>query len=81
MTLDVAHLCHQQLALATGVSSFAKRPMKGGLWTPYGISKHEAELGLRRLATETGMEVVIIRPPLDYLGIPTFSLDTGPIPR
>jgi len=33
---------------------------------PYGISKHEAELGLRQLATETGMEVVIIRPPLVY---------------
>jgi nucleoside-diphosphate-sugar epimerase len=33
---------------------------------PYGISKHEAEDGLRRLAKETGMEVVIIRPPLVY---------------
>ena len=33
---------------------------------PYSISKHEAELGLRRLATESGMEVVIIRPPLVY---------------
>lgn len=33
---------------------------------PYGISKHEAEEGLRRLSTETGMEVVIIRPPLVY---------------
>lgn len=33
---------------------------------PYGISKHEAELGLRALATETGLEVVIIRPPLVY---------------
>jgi nucleoside-diphosphate-sugar epimerase len=32
----------------------------------YGISKHEAELGLRALAAETGMEVVIIRPPLVY---------------
>ena len=62
----MAHLCHQQLVLATGASSFAKRPMKGGLWTPYGISKHESELGLHQLATETGMEVVIIRPPLDY---------------
>ncbi len=30
----------------------------------YGISKSEAELGLRWLATETGMEVVIIRSPL-----------------
>jgi UDP-glucose 4-epimerase len=33
---------------------------------PYGISKCEAELGLRSLAQETGMEVVIIRPPLVY---------------
>lgn len=33
---------------------------------PYGISKYEAELGLRHLAEETGLEVVIIRPPLVY---------------
>ena len=33
---------------------------------PYGISKHEAEEGLRRLAQDTGLEVVIIRPPLVY---------------
>lgn len=33
---------------------------------PYGISKYEAEEGLRRLAAETGLEVVIIRPPLVY---------------
>lgn len=33
---------------------------------PYGISKTEAEEGLRALANETGMEVVIIRPPLVY---------------
>jgi nucleoside-diphosphate-sugar epimerase len=32
----------------------------------YGISKHEAEVGLRELAAETGMEVVVIRPPLVY---------------
>ena len=32
----------------------------------YGISKHEAELGLRGIAAETGMQVVIIRPPLIY---------------
>lgn len=32
----------------------------------YGLSKHEAELGLRQLSAETGMEVVIIRPPLVY---------------
>lgn len=33
---------------------------------PYSISKHEAELGLLRLAKESRMEVVIIRPPLIY---------------
>ncbi|MCX7258588.1 MAG: SDR family oxidoreductase [Polaromonas sp.] len=33
---------------------------------PYGISKREAEQGLRQIAAETGMEVVIIRPPLVY---------------
>jgi nucleoside-diphosphate-sugar epimerase len=33
---------------------------------PYGISKHEAEQGLCQLAAETGLEVVIIRPPLVY---------------
>ena len=32
----------------------------------YGQSKNEAEQGLRRLSLETGMEVVIIRPPLVY---------------
>lgn len=32
----------------------------------YGQSKHEAELGLRQLAEDTEMEVVIIRPPLVY---------------
>jgi len=32
----------------------------------YGISKREAEDALRQLADETGMEVVIIRPPLVY---------------
>ncbi len=32
----------------------------------YGISKMEAELGLRQVAIETGMEVVIVRPPLVY---------------
>lgn len=33
---------------------------------PYGISKYEAESGLMELASTTGMEVVIIRPPLVY---------------
>lgn len=33
---------------------------------PYGTSKWEAELGLHRIAQDTGMEVVTIRPPLVY---------------
>lgn len=33
---------------------------------PYGISKREAEDVLRRIARETGLEVVILRPPLVY---------------
>ncbi|RRV12924.1 SDR family oxidoreductase [Stutzerimonas xanthomarina] len=33
---------------------------------PYGLSKLEAERGLIQLAAHTGMEVVIIRPPLVY---------------
>lgn len=32
----------------------------------YGISKMEAEQGLQNIANQTGMEVVIIRPPLVY---------------
>ena len=32
----------------------------------YGVSKWEAEQALRQIAVETGMEVVIIRPPLVY---------------
>ncbi|MGP9801363.1 UDP-glucose 4-epimerase family protein [Rheinheimera sp. NSM] len=32
----------------------------------YAVSKLEAEIGLRKIATDTGMEVVIIRPPLVY---------------
>jgi nucleoside-diphosphate-sugar epimerase len=33
---------------------------------PYGVSKLKAEIGLRQIAEQTGMEVVIIRPPLIY---------------
>jgi nucleoside-diphosphate-sugar epimerase len=32
----------------------------------YGISKYEAEHGLRQLAHQTGLELVIVRPPLVY---------------
>lgn len=33
---------------------------------PYGISKMESEQALHRVAAETGLEVVIVRPPLVY---------------
>lgn len=33
---------------------------------PYAISKYQAEQGLEKIAKETGLEVVIIRPPLVY---------------
>lgn len=33
---------------------------------PYGVSKLEAEQGLRHIEAQTGMEVVIVRPPLVY---------------
>ncbi len=33
---------------------------------PYGVSKFEAEQALHRVAAETGLEVVIVRPPLVY---------------
>ncbi|KUJ00628.1 UDP-N-acetyl-D-quinovosamine 4-epimerase [Vibrio sp. MEBiC08052] len=33
---------------------------------PYGISKYQAEVGLWQLVDETGLEVVVIRPPLVY---------------
>lgn len=32
----------------------------------YGISKHEAEEALQRIGADTGMEIVILRPPLVY---------------
>lgn len=33
---------------------------------PYAVSKLEAELGLQAIAAETGLELVIVRPPLIY---------------
>jgi nucleoside-diphosphate-sugar epimerase len=35
-------------------------------WGPYALSKYEAERGLMEIASQTGLEVVIIRPPLVY---------------
>lgn len=47
-----------------GAPFFADQPLNPE--DPYGISKMEAEEGLRALAQESGIEVVIIRPPLVY---------------
>lgn len=34
--------------------------------TPYAISKYEAEQGLHAISQETGLEIVVVRPPLVY---------------
>lgn len=53
-----------------GESSPAGRPFKAddvpAPLDPYGVSKMEAEQRLRELAEQSGMEVVIVRPPLVY---------------
>ncbi len=38
-------------------------PMPGD---PYGVSKYEAEQALKRVSNETGLKIVILRPPLVY---------------
>ncbi len=50
----------------TAVNQAFKPDDKPNPQDAYAISKHEAETGLQSLASETGMEVVIIRPPLIY---------------
>jgi nucleoside-diphosphate-sugar epimerase len=35
-------------------------------WSPYTVSKLEAERALRQVATETGLGLIIVRPPLIY---------------
>lgn len=47
----------------TGIFRETDRPAPAD---PYGISKAEAEEGLRSIAARTGMELVVIRPPLVY---------------
>ena len=53
-----------------GESTVAGKPFKAddqpNPQDPYGVSKYEAEEGLKQLSRNTGMEVVIIRPPLVY---------------
>lgn len=47
----------------TGTYTEADPPRPEG---PYAVSKHEAEEALREVARETGLEAVIVRPPLVY---------------
>ena len=78
-TLNLAHLC-SKLGVKrfvflssikvngemTSVGSSFKPESGFAASDPYGISKYEAEKGLLELASRSGMEVVIIRPPLVY---------------
>jgi nucleoside-diphosphate-sugar epimerase len=43
---------------------------------PYGISKHEAEMGLTQLLKNSDTELVIIRPPLVWGGAPKGNMKT-----
>ena len=49
-----------------GVGEFFTENDEANPQDPYGISKWEAEQVLHRVAAETGLEVVIVRPPLVY---------------
>jgi nucleoside-diphosphate-sugar epimerase len=49
----------------SGMTSYTEQDMPNPQ-DPYGVSKWEAEQGLHRIAAETGLEVVIVRPPLIY---------------
>ena len=57
-------------AKVNGESTQPKKPFKpddrSSPMNAYAVSKMEAEQGLRQLSVDTGMEVVIIRPPLVY---------------
>ena len=76
--LSTLNLARQ--AAAAGVTRFVfmstvKVNGESGLYTEtdqptpgdaYAVSKYEAELGLQKIAAETGIQVVIVRPPLVY---------------
>lgn len=49
----------------TGASPFTERDPPAPQ-DPYGVSKLEAEQVLKRVGSETGMETVVVRPPLVY---------------
>lgn len=50
----------------TGVGQFFRAGDIPHPEDPYGVSKRDAEDGLREIAAHTGMDVVVIRPPLVY---------------
>ncbi len=60
--LSSVKVCGEQTAYG---SAFSENDVPNPI-DPYAISKLEAEQELRKIASETGMEVVIIRPPLVY---------------
>jgi nucleoside-diphosphate-sugar epimerase len=49
----------------TGMQTFSESDQPDS-HDPYGISKWQAEQALQRIAQETGLEIVIVRPPLVY---------------
>ncbi len=49
----------------SGITSYTEQDIPNPQ-DPYGVSKWEAEQALHRVAAETGLEVVIVRPPLIY---------------
>lgn len=66
----VSRLIYISSIKVNGESSLTGKPLSAddpvSPRDPYAISKYEAERSLKQLAKETGMEVVIIRPPLVY---------------
>lgn len=78
-TLNLARQCVQagvkRLIFVSSIKVNGEATVAGQCFTemdapapqdPYAISKFEAEQGLRDLSAQSGMEVVIIRPPLVY---------------
>ena len=59
----VVYLSSAKVNGESGIHSEADPPRPQG---PYAISKYEAEQVLHRVARETGLETVIVRPPLVY---------------
>lgn len=68
--IGVKRFVYLSSAKVNGESTLPGRPFRAddapAPQDAYGISKAEAETALRQLATITGLEVVIIRPPLVY---------------